>query len=226
MRIAAAALLGLLLPATAHADDAARDWSGPYLGAYAGYSNGGLEVRFDGVHPGDARVEGAVGGGFAGWSLQSGGLVFGLEAEVGVSSADGEVKGSVTLVPPDPPGTYHYVDTFRTPWTARLRGRVGWACGDVLLFAAGGLSLTEVRFGYQSIYDQSYSYDEGVQVGWTAGAGLDYAIDGHLTARAEYLYDDYGTQSGDISVPGGAGAYPVKVDLDAHTLRAGLAWQF
>jgi len=193
MRAAALALIltALATPA-ALAEEAPRDWSGPYLGAYAGLGLGDLKVKFDGIHPHSTSLDGFAGGGLAGWAFQSGALVVGIEADVGVTGQSGEVEGSVKLAAPDP---YFYTDKFRKPWEAHLRLRAGWACGDLLLFAGGGLALAGMKFGYQSIYDQSYDWDRGTQLGWTAGGGLDYALDESFALRLEYSYDDFGERS-------------------------------
>ena len=155
MRAAALALIltALATPA-ALAEEAPRDWSGPYLGAYAGFGFGDLKVKFDGIHPHSTGLDGFAGGGLAGWALQSGALVVGLEADVGVTGQSGEVEGSVKLAAPDP---YFYTDKFRKPWEAHLRLRAGWACGDLLLFAGGGLDYAlDASFALRA----EYSYDD------------------------------------------------------------------
>ena len=191
MRLAAALLLALL-PTAGLAEEAPRDWSGPYLGAYAGAGFTHLDVAFDGIHPHDTDLNGFAGGGLAGWNLGLGGFVVGLEADVGVTGQDGEVRDSVKLAAPDP---YPYVDKFRKSWEAHLRLRAGWACGDALFFAGGGLALAGMKFGYQNIYDLTYDWDRGTQVGWTAGGGVDYAREGSCARRLEYAYVDFGEQS-------------------------------
>lgn len=212
---AVAGLTLLLATGGAAADEAPRDWSGPYLGAYAGLGLGDLKVKFDGIHPHSTGLDGFAGGGLAGWAFQSGALVVAIEADVGVTGQDGEVRDSVKLAAPTP---YPYVDKFSKPWEAHLRLRAGWACGDLLLFASGGLALAGVKFGYQDIYDQSYDWDRGTQLGWSAGGGLDYALEGGFALRLEYLYDDFGEQfyfegRDDVAVK-------------THTLRLAVAYGF
>jgi len=218
---AAGFALALSLSLSAGAADAGetgRDWSGAYLGGYLGYGFGQLDVKFDGVHPADTDLDGVAGGGLAGWNAQFGGLVVGLEADGGFTTQSGEVRGSVTLEPPDEPGTYFYTDRFHKNWEAHLRGRLGWAFGDVLLYAAGGLAVAGVEFSYQSIHDGTYEIERQTQVGWTAGAGLDYAIDDSFRLRVEYLYDDYGSAW--------YFDHPDKVDLTTHSLRLAIAYGF
>jgi len=216
--VAAALPLGLLLSAAAAADETPRDWSGGYLGAYAGAGLGQLDVKFDGIHPADTDLDGFVGGGLAGWNLQVGGAVVGLEGDVGFSTQQGEIEGSVTLAPPDEPGTYYYTDRFYKHWEAHLRARVGWAFDELFVFAAGGLAVAGVEFGYQSIHDGSYDWESRTLFGWTAGAGADYALGEHFRLRFEYLYDDYG----------GATYFDGRDDLDltTHSLRLAVSYGF
>ena len=87
-----------------------------------------------------------------------------------------------------------------------------------MVFAAGGLALAGVEFGYQSIHDGTYDWDRQTLIGWTAGAGLDYAATDSISLRFEYLYDDYGS----------AWYFDHRdwLDLTTHTLRFAFAYGF
>jgi outer membrane immunogenic protein len=52
--------------------------------------------------------------------------------------------------------------------------------------------------------------------GWTIGAGVDYAINDRIFARAEYRYNDYG--NADIDA--------VNIDFTQHVVQAGLGLKF
>ena len=83
----------------------------------------------------------------------------------------------------------------------------------------GGLALAEV-----SVDEGDYGNDDPVHVGWTIGGGIEQKITEHLTARFEYLYDDYGSESdkyNDFGI-----IYEGKVALKTHTARIGLAYSF
>jgi outer membrane immunogenic protein len=62
------------------------------------------------------------------------------------------------------------------------------------------------------------------RAGWTAGAGIEAAITGPLTAKIEYLYADLGKTSCPTGVCGGAAA--TDVSYRANILRAGLNYHF
>jgi outer membrane immunogenic protein len=55
-----------------------------------------------------------------------------------------------------------------------------------------------------------------VRLGWTAGAGLEYALNQSLSIKAEYLYVDLGS---DILVLD-------DVTFRAHLIRGGINWRF
>ncbi len=87
-----------------------------------------------------------------------------------------------------------------------VRGRVGYLVQPNLLaygtagFAYGGTSL---RYnGYQTVaepptteYGPGASSHSQVNVGWTAGGGLEWMLSGNWSVKAEYLYYDLGTTS-------------------------------
>ena len=192
------------------------NWSGFYLGAHAGYIFGRSRV-FDGgiLTEAGAPTESAVGGLLAGYNWQGGAALLGLEADFGWANAIGH--GTAPSPPPQPePNTY------RLRWDSHVVGRLGYASGHWLVFATGGLAIA------------NFSFQEGVvagappeprlaatYVGYSVGAGVEYAFTQNLIGRVQYIYDDFGsksftTTSGDI----------YRVDLAGHTARAALAWKF
>lgn len=192
-------------------------WAGAYLGGHLGYGWGTLDVAFDGVNDNSGDLRGIAGGAYAGWNAQFDAFVVGLEADIGGSGARGEVTGSV--VETSPPAVLGYKDKFSTPWGGHLRLRAGYAFDDLLLYAAGGLAVTQVKFGYENIYARgNYSWDRALEWGWSLGAGLELALGESFALRAEYLYDDYGE--------GWYFGGRDKVSLDTHTLRLGIAYRF
>lgn len=195
------------------------NWSGFYLGAHAGYLFGRSRVFEDGVlTEAGAPTESGVGGLLAGYNWQSGAAVFGLEADFGWANA----VGHGTAPPPPPPAPVPAPNTYRVQWDSHVVGRLGYASGHWLVFATGGLALA------------SFSFQEGVvpgappeprfgttYVGYSVGAGLEYAFTQNLIGRMQYLYDDFGSKS--FTTPGGE---IYRVDLTGHTVRAALAWKF
>ena len=82
-----------------------------------------------------------------------------------------------------------------------LRARAGYAWNRLLVYGTGGLAAGS--FDLQSNIGGQYAAARKFyfaaandlslwRLGWTAGAGVEYAITPHWSARAEYRYSDFG----------------------------------
>jgi outer membrane immunogenic protein len=101
-----------------------------------------------------------------------------------------------------------------------VRGRAGWAIDRVLLYGTGGAAFAPVQAGFNGGPFQSTT-----QVGWTAGAGLEFAFAPNWTAKAEYLYADLGSFTCTTNCVGG-GAAPLTVKFTDNIVRAGINFKF
>jgi outer membrane immunogenic protein len=136
-------------------------WAGPYLGANLGYGWGSVDNN-------PTNPSGFVGGAQAGYNWQSGAMVFGIEGDLQASAADD------TFAP----------WKFSNPWFGTVRGRVGYAFGNVLLYGTGGLAFGELR-------GETFGLSEShTNAGWTAGVGAEFGFAPHWTAKVEYLFVD------------------------------------
>jgi outer membrane immunogenic protein len=148
-----------------------------------------------------------------GYNYQAGSSswVFGIEGDIDWSSIGGQITGPVMGIPA----------TFETqlPWLNTFRGRVGYAFGPILPYVTAGGAFGGVR-ATDSITIPGSGYVLGglsdVRLGWSAGAGLEYALNQNLSVKAEYLYVDLGS---DILVLD-------DVKFSAHLLRGGINWRF
>lgn len=172
--LAAAALVTLGLAAAAQAADYmpyrhqpytvnqplnAYSWAGPYLGANLGYNWGGVSFV-------SAKPSGVSGGGQAGYNWQSGALVFGLEGDLQANSASDTFAAW----------------KFSNPWFGTVRGRIGYALDNVLLYGTGGLAFGSLR---AADFGQSESH---TSPGWALGVGAEFGLSRNWSARVEYLY--------------------------------------
>jgi len=92
-------------------------------------------------------------------------------------------------------------------WFGTLRGRVGWTHGRVLVYATGGLAYGHVKtdevvntIPFLTGVTTAASFSQ-TKIGWTAGAGVESHLFGNWTAKAEYLYMDLGSVSGNVVAP-------------------------
>jgi outer membrane immunogenic protein len=185
-----AADLGYSRPYTVNQPLNAFSWAGPYLGGNIGYAWGGVNNSL--TKP--SGVSGGVGGGY---NWQTGNVVFGVEGDLNLSGA------SDTFAP----------YKFSNPWFGTLRGRVGYALNNVLLYGTGGLAFGELR-GETFFLSESHT-----NPGWTLGAGVEFAFAPKWSAKVEYLYVDLANSN--FTITGGASnGYHFGV------LRAGVNYHF
>ena len=228
-------------------------WTGFYIGGNAGYAfstqrpaatNGISAVTVGNVAAGfrppfvALDQDGFTGGGQIGYNYQIGGLVIGLEADAAYTDLTAR-RGVVT---PAPGG----LNTFRQDlnFLGTVRGRVGYAFDRVLVYGTGGFAYGDVdsraTFFSPAGAAQFIGGRAGIQTGWAAGAGIEYALptsfslfnSSAVTVKAEALYYDLGSQSVLIAgVPGVAGAaafpgYRTRFETNGVIARAGINFKF
>ncbi len=167
----------------------ATSWSGFYVGVQAGGAWDTVsQTSFSapalaGVGTGIADITGSgiLAGGYAGYNMQFGQVVVGLEGDVEFST----LRGSTVYAA----GTRRYAETNRES----IRARLGYSVDRALFYVTGGVAFTNGNLrDTNALTANSYSVS---RTGWTLGAGLEYAIDKNWSARAEYRYTDFGRQN-------------------------------
>ena len=183
------------------------NWTGFYAGVNGGYGTGTSTWS---LVPGtDIKPKGAMFGGTLGYNWQSGAIVYGIEGDFDWSG----VKGSNDC------GVGVTCETSNT-WLATFRGRVGYAFDRWLPYITAGGAYGNVKATASVPLAGLSASSSSDQLGWTAGAGVEYAFLGNWSAKLEYLYVDLGIFD--------AGAAPVvnKVSFKENILRAGLNYKF
>jgi outer membrane immunogenic protein len=138
-------------------------WAGPYFGFNAGTQSGTLTNANTNTKP-----SGGFGGVQGGYNWQYGQWVAGWEADFQFSSAS------------DTFGVFK----FSNPWWGTVRGRVGLAFENLLLYGTAGLAYGEGRINSGGLSEVN------THVGWAAGAGLEYGLSRGWSVKAEYLRVD------------------------------------
>ncbi len=176
-------------------------WTGVYIGGQVGYEWGRISSSSflpDGTFiTGNPTVDdhGVVGGGHVGYDYEVGslgGFLPGLGGNGGgiVVGIEGDVNGaSDTASGVD--GTGLFFGRERTEVDASIRGRLGVAFDRVLIYGTGGAAFGSIRNSVTDPFGFVEDHTTG-RVGWTAGGGIEYAIDNNWSIRAEYRYTDYG----------------------------------
>jgi len=173
-------------------------WDGVYVGANWGYSFGrarwsnpaGL-FALDGDLATTGPLDGLFGGAQIGYNRQVGHMVFGVEGDVDFGALTGNANCGAVV------GVGGFGDVCRTEaaWTGSATGRLGYVAGRSLSYVKGGVAYDHDKFFVankvlfpQSGFPPFDASRASPRVGWTVGAGVEYALDTHWSARAEYDY--------------------------------------
>ena len=191
---------------------------------------------------------GFIGGGQAGYNWQTGAMVLGVETDFDGTSLSRSVSG----VGPTFAGltgnwaawngdSLLYNGSARMSWLGTTRARVGFVAtpdNRLMIYGTGGLAYGGGEANL-SVYDYNsnvawYGSKSDTRVGWTIGAGAEYAITNNITIKGEYLYYNLGTTNETavptILTPAATifnGSYATaKVTYEGSIFRAGVNYKF
>ena len=219
---AAADLPGRKAPPAAFVPVPSFTWTGFYVGAHAGYGWGDSDVTLAGVGytvlPVDVALgtlprkvsleqDGFVGGVQAGYNMQFGAFVGGVEADISWTDVQGDAQYSApdlflfnAAPPPFRNAMTNTVMRSDLEWFGTLRARAGLPVDRALFFVTAGLAVGDVNNTFSiniplappplGPYNSPKWHKSGTEWGWTAGAGVEYALTNNITVKAEYLYYD------------------------------------
>lgn len=190
-------------------------WTGLYIGGHVGYGWGNNDwtdtTNFVGGGAGATYgndTDGFLGGLQAGYDWQfAPNWVLGIEGQVSWNNID----GSTTYGPLTTTFTNEY------NWLSSVTGRLGYTGGNWLLYGKGGVAFAD--FDHTVNIPGFAATVSDTKVGWTAGAGLEYAFAPAWSGKIEYQYYDFGSDTYTALAP-------FEVDNNIHTIKAGLNWRF
>jgi outer membrane immunogenic protein len=242
----------------AHATPAARvyDWTGFYIGGYAGHGWGQSDPSLTIANPttqsffGLANIpgvegslnsltfkpEGFTGGGQIGYNHQlSPHLLFGVELDFG--SLNLSESGRVAVRYVNNPIVPVQTRSISTDWVFTARPRFGFTSNNWLFYVTGGLAITEVKtsFTFSDTFFVGFVNGVGGQTktGWTIGGGVEWAPwNGNWTLKAEYLHMDFGHVADTLTMSRSFAPIVVppifaySADLKVDVLRIGLNYKF
>jgi len=183
------------------------DWTGFYVGINGGGAWG--RSGFDGATGtlDHFDTKGWAAGATAGYNLQYGHAVFGLEGDIDKSNINGSagcVGGLANC-------------QVQNNWLGTARGRFGFAFDRFLPFVTGGLAVGDINANVPGFGSASTT-----NAGWTAGGGLEVALGRNWTAKAEYLHIDLGSLNCGTACTG----TPSNVDFSTNLVRGGVNLKF
>jgi outer membrane immunogenic protein len=186
-------------------------WDGPFVGIFAGYGWADLSTDDDAVQALIAQND-DVWVDPAGWLL-------GVNAGVNFTLTDGVVAGIVgDIAWADISDTIDFLGeegTSKIDWLGSVRGRIGFDGGAFLPYLTAGLAFAHNEVSYNDVSS------DNTHIGWTVGAGVEFAATENLSVDLLYRYSDYGSQNYNLDGIGDADA-----SLTSHTLSVGLNFAF
>lgn len=216
-------------PAQPIAERFAYDWTGLYIGGFAGLGTGDYDYEggFVGEPVGvnlDTSAGGAFGGVQAGYDWQVGSWVFGAVADIAKTNIDNNLSGSIDGI-----GSVSLESELE--YLGTIRGRAGFAFDRALVYAHGGwaygrteqtATLTDAATGLSDTIS-----DRTRRSGWTAGAGVEYAITDAISFGTEYSYVDLGNKEffAGEAIAGVPDVF-ANEDVRLHTIKAAVNFRF
>jgi opacity protein-like surface antigen len=194
----------------------AYDWTGLYVGAFAGPGWGKSKWNLPATASGaNSQIAGALAGGNIGYNKQYGSWVLGVEGDFAATNA----KGGQSCVS-DPFNPIFAIQTAQNcnndlKWMATATGKVGYAWDRVLVYGKAGAAWTDNKLDISCNGDANFfnfvlgsgcltanningSAQNLVatlgQFGWTVGAGFELSLTPSWSAKAEYNYLNFGSR--------------------------------
>jgi outer membrane immunogenic protein len=200
------------------------DWTGIYFGGHAGLAIARNELTYDDPDPvlgfffnsGDSHASFA-GGGHIGLQKQWSWIVVG--AEVAWTYMN-EAEHIHTVIPLDRTFGIASRDVLT------VTGRFGWAWDNILAYFKGGYATTQIDYSSRVIATGVLSTASEREHGWTAGAGLEYALWQHVILGVEYNYIKFNADRDLV----GTGVVPPATltdsGIDIQSVTARLSFKF
>ncbi len=201
--------------------DTGVDWSGLYIGAQIGYGeasmSGCIECSslFDTPSfADDLNLSGIAGGLHAGYNWQSDAIVFGIEGDI--NFADWKDKVVSPLDSED-------VQKASVNVLGSIRGRLGIAVGDALLYGTAGVALSDAD--WTSIEDTSSDTAHFNDIGGVVGGGVEWMVFSNTSIRAQGLYYFFNDKEDVSDFNRGDTGERIELD-DMFVVSIGATWHF
>ena len=183
------------------------NWTGLYVGINGGGGFGHTEWS-NVLGSASANTSGGLVGGTIGYNYQSGPWVLGVEGDGDWSGIQGTTNTAICASTS--------CET-RNEWLATARGRLGYAFNRVMPYITAGGAFGDVKMTPAGLGSETET-----RAGWTAGGGVEFAINGPWTAKVEYLYADLGKANCSAATCGNS----TDVSFNANVVRAGINYRF
>jgi outer membrane immunogenic protein len=168
------------------------NWEGAYVGGKLTHQWGKTKINKN------YDADGFGGGVYTGYNKQDGKIVYGVEADLNYSGINRSYKGVEA----------------EQGLNGSLRARAGYDLDPALVYATGGIAATNME-----VTDKTSDSNKTL-LGVTLGAGVETKITESITARTEYRFTNYQTQT--FNLDSGA----TDRGLKEHQVNVGLGLKF
>ena len=186
-------------------------WSGWYVGANAGgdwgRSRSTTTVGGSALNPSFApfaltvfnaigspaafNTHGFTGGVHGGYNYVSGQWLVGVEGDLEAFRSAGSTSATGALFTPTTGSVpVTLTSAMSTDWLLTVRPRAGIVVNDWLVFATGGLAVTQLRPSWTTavVVQTEQATASSIKAGWVVGGGVERMLPGRWTLGVEYLY--------------------------------------
>lgn len=173
--------------------------------------------------------------GYAGYNWQHGPWVYGVEFDVGKSTASRTTIGIPGTAPQFLLGLSADSVVVESTWEASLRARSGYLVHpNMLVYATGGVAgqYVSARASCQAFLPvwclgfDNYDPVSKFRVGYTVGAGAELMLAHNWMLRGEYRYTDLGAATYRFFNNSPIDAVAAEIDSSSHRLTVGLGYKF
>jgi opacity protein-like surface antigen len=190
----------------------AYNWTGLYIGGYAGADWGSTNWNTPGAGQVDPNFAGVLAGGEIGYNYQIGKWVFGVEDGAGWTNAHGARPCPIAPAVPSA-ASFFYNCEINMDWLSTATARIGYASWDRLLtYVKGGAAIAQdqARFVCDTNSQSTIpavalagcpsESDTKVKVGSAFGVGTEFGLTSNVSAKGEILYYDLGTDHRNLGI--------------------------
>lgn len=185
-------------------------WTGFYLGAHLGGAWADESASIPAFGTPGLDPSGFIGGGQIGYNWQvNQNWVLGIEGDISWTNADASATNGVVTATSD------------HNWYATLAGRLGYTAGPWMLYGKGGAAWMDVD--YTATVPGLAATIGDTRTGWMVGVGLEWMFTPNWTAKVEYNYLDFGSESYSFAPVAPLGT---SIDTNVNLIKAGVNYKF
>lgn len=171
-------------------------------------------------------VNGVIGGFQSGYNWQVGNWIMGVESDLQASGQKGDARycnlGGTSCAVASVDASH------KLSWFGTARSRIGLlVTPSTLIYGTGGAAYGQIKSDYtlnlSGVPFASVNFKD-LKAGWTAGAGVEFAVAGNWTTKLEYLYIDLGNS--ELAVTAAGVTAKVERRFTDHVARIGVNYRF